>query len=145
MPVLSIAGQFDVAKLCQSLSENVGVTMLISIVDDDFWARDGIADLVTSLGFSVSTFESAEDFLNSDQVTHTLCIITDMKMPGMNGLELQSRLAAQGCATPIIFLTAFPKEKDRVCALKGGAIAFLTKPFKESALRDSIHDALRLR
>jgi FixJ family two-component response regulator len=107
---------------------------LISIVDDDTLARDGIRELVESLGYKAVTFGSAEDFLGSDVITETACLITDLQMPGLNGLELQEALRSQGHRTPIILVTAYPSENHRNRALAGGAVGFLGKPFDEAWL-----------
>ena len=107
---------------------------LISIVDDDALARDGIHDLVESLGYRVVTFSSAEHFLESSVIAETTCVITDLQMPGLNGLELQEALQSHGYQTPIIFITAYANEKRRSCALDAGSVGFLSKPFEEEAL-----------
>ena len=85
---------------------------LISIVDDDALARDGIRELVKSLGHKTTTFESAEHFLKSCMVAETTCLITDVQMPGLSGLELQEALRSQGYQTPVILITAYPNEKS---------------------------------
>jgi CheY-like chemotaxis protein len=107
---------------------------LISIVDDDALARDGIRELVESLGYKTTTFESAEDFLKSIVLADTACLITDLQMPGLSGLELQEALRSQGYHTPVILITAFPNEKHRTRALVNGAVGFLSKPFDEASL-----------
>src|SRR5262245_50006669 len=104
---------------------------MISIVDDDALVREATADVVTSLGYEARTFASAEEFLASAHVKATSCLITDLQMPGLNGLELQSQLLAEGYDTPVIFITAFPKDKSRARALNAGAVAFLSKPCEE--------------
>jgi FixJ family two-component response regulator len=114
---------------------------LISIVDDDVTVREATADLINALGYAASTFASAEQFLNSDKIDETDCLITDLQMPGMDGLSLQSRLLKEGRKTPVIFITAFPKESVRARALAAGAIAFLTKPFEEDLLVRSLEIA----
>jgi len=117
---------------------------MISIIDDDHFARDAIGDLVQSLGYDVATFESAERFLESGRLAETSCLITDLHMPGLDGLELQSRLVADGDCTPVIFVTAFPEEKFRERAISAGAVGFLSKPFDESSLIHCLETALRL-
>src|SRR5215469_2941145 len=107
---------------------------LISIVDDDALARDGIRELVESLGYRTTIFESAEGFLQSSIVAETACLITDLQMPGLSGLELQQALRSQGFHTPVILITAFPNEKHRTRAIDNGAIGFLSKPFEEECL-----------
>ena len=118
---------------------------LISIVDDDALARDGIKELVESLGYRARTFVSAEHFLESSVIAETACLITDLQMPGLNGLELQEALRSQGCWIPIILITAFPNEKHRNRALEGGALGFLSKPFDESSLIQCLDAAIELR
>jgi FixJ family two-component response regulator len=110
----------------------------ISIVDDDRWSRDGVRELVESLGYDAFTFGSAEEFLESGRIGETTCLITDMKMPGLNGLELQDRLLSQGYLTPTIFITAFLDDDRRLRALSAGAIGFLGKPFDEQSLVDCL-------
>jgi tungstate transport system substrate-binding protein len=107
---------------------------LISIVDDDALARDGIRGLVESLGYKTITFGSAGDFLQSSMGAETACLITDLQMPGLSGLELQEELRSQGYHTPVIAITAFPNEKYRTRALDNGAVGFLSKPFDEASL-----------
>ena len=107
---------------------------MISIVDDDPSVREATKGLVRSLGYGAAAFASAEDFLQSDQVNDTACLITDVQMPGLSGVELQSRLIAQGNCTPIIFITAFPEQRIRARALEAGAVGFLSKPFDEDCL-----------
>jgi len=114
---------------------------VISIVDDDARVRVAIRRLVQSLGYAALTFPSADDFFQSGQVAETACLILDVKMPGMSGLELQERLAAAGDKTPIIFITACAEE-FRAHALDAGAVGFLTKPFREEELTDCLKVAL---
>jgi FixJ family two-component response regulator len=118
---------------------------LISIVDDDLLARDGIRELVESLGYKAVAFSSGEDFLKSDTIRETACLITDLQMPGLNGLELQETLRSQGHRTPIILVTAYPNENHRIRALNGGAVGFLSKPFDEASLIDSLTVAIKQR
>jgi FixJ family two-component response regulator len=115
---------------------------LIAIVDNDIWARDGIGELVQSLGYRASTFESGRDFLESDCVVGSACVITDLQMPGMSGLELQRQLLALGLSIPIIFITAFPNEAHRAQALDTGAIGFLIKPCDERSLIECLSRAI---
>ena len=115
---------------------------MIAIVDDDDSVREATSGLIRSLGYVAVAYASAEDYLQSDSVRGTSCIITDVKMPGMNGVDLQDRLIAEGRHTPIIFMTAFPTETLRVRALEGGALGFLSKPFDENNLLDCLHSAL---
>jgi|SRR5215467_16154123 len=118
---------------------------LISIADDDALARDGIKELVESLGYKARTFVSAEHFLESDVIAETACLITDLQMSGLNGLELQEALRSQGCCVPVILITAFPNDKHRNRALESGALGFLSKPFDEGSLIHCLTAAIRLR
>ena len=97
---------------------------LISIVDDDALARDGIRELVESLGYKTTTFESAEDFLKSSLIAEAACLITDLQMPGLSGIELQETLQSQGYQTPVILITGYLNEKNRTRALDKGAVGF---------------------
>ena len=115
----------------------------VSIVDDDRIAREAIADLVNSLGYEVTTYESAEDFLDGEQIAQTSCLITDFQMPGLNGLDLQSHLIAHGQTMPVIFVSGFPEEKIRRRAMSAGAIGFLSKPFDDATLVERLVTALR--
>lgn len=116
---------------------------MISIIDDDPLVRDGIDDLVSSLGYKSLTFASSEEFLESGQLRNTACVITDLHMPGLNGLDLQQYLLTKGYRTPVIFITAFPDGKARERALKAGAVAFLSKPFEEKSLISAVGSALK--
>jgi FixJ family two-component response regulator len=118
---------------------------LISIVDDDALARDGISELVESLEYRTAAFESAEHFLKSRMVAETACLITDVQMPGLNGLELQEALKAQGYEMPVILITAYPHEKHRIRALENGAIGYLSKPFDDRSLMECLTTAIKLR
>ena len=115
---------------------------VISIVDDDASVRVATDRLVRSLGYVAYTFGSADEFLRSPQASETSCLIADVQMPGMSGVELQSRLLAEGRRLPIIFVTAFPDENVRARALDAGAICFLTKPFDGSTLIRHLDAAL---
>ena len=115
---------------------------VISIVDDDESFRRAITDLIRSLGHSVASFGSAEEFLQSNRLDETACLITDVRMPGMSGLELQGALQARGSRVPIIFVAADPGSKAREQALSSGALAFLTKPFREEKLISLLDQAL---
>jgi len=116
---------------------------VISIIDDDASVRVAANRLVRSLGYVAHTFASAKDFLQSPNVDDTWCVIADVQMPGMSGVELQSLLNAQGRYVPIIFITAFPEESIRTRALEGGAIGFLSKPFDGQVLIECIDCALK--
>ena len=118
---------------------------LISVVDDDASVRESLQCLIRSFGFAVEAFASAEEFLNSDHLPNTRCMILDVRMPGMNGLELQRRVAASHHEVPVIFITAHGDEAARSQALKNGAVDYLLKPFREEALLHAIHAALNLK
>jgi PAS domain S-box-containing protein len=118
---------------------------LISIVDDEALARDGICELVESLGYRAVTFSSAEHFLRSDAIVETTCLITDMQMPGLNGLELQEALHSLGNQMPVIVISGYPNEKDRTRALENGAVAYVSKPFDEQPLIECLTVAAKLR
>ena len=116
---------------------------MISVIDDDASVRRSTTLLIESLGFQAAAFESAESFLESDQLHETSCLIVDVQMPGMNGLQLQSHLAAAGYKIPIIFITAHDNKESRQQALQAGAVAFLGKPFSDELLLQIIRAALR--
>ena len=114
----------------------------ISIVDDDASVRAATARLLRSMGFSAHAFASAKEFLSSAQLRETACLIADVEMPGMSGVELQDHLIATGHTIPTVFITAFPDERVRDRALNAGAIDFLSKPFDESRLLECVEQAL---
>jgi FixJ family two-component response regulator len=116
---------------------------MISIVEDDASVREATKGLVRSLGYSAATFASAEEYLRSERVRDTACLITDVQMPGMSGIDLQDRLIADGRRTPIIFVTAYPEERIRARALRAGAVGFLSKPFTDESLIECLDRALR--
>jgi FixJ family two-component response regulator len=118
---------------------------MISIVDDDESVREATKGLVRSLGYGAATFASAEEFLQSTEINDTECVISDVQMPGLSGVELQTQLLAQGFITPIIFVTASLEERTRSKALKAGAIGVLSKPFNEDRLIEYLHTALAVR
>jgi FixJ family two-component response regulator len=116
---------------------------MIVIVDDDESVREATKYLVKSLGYPVLTFASAEEYLASDHVSATSCLISDLKMPGISGVELQKRLIADGHHIPIIFMTAFFEEEVRARALQAGAFGFLSKPFADQSLIKCLDKALK--
>jgi FixJ family two-component response regulator len=118
---------------------------VISVVDDDESVRIAIGALVRSLGHVAYAFASAEDFLNSAEAEATDCLIADIQMPGMSGIELQQVLAASGRRVPMIFITAFPKDRIRNQVLSAGAVGLLGKPWDGGALLNYIETALSLR
>jgi len=116
---------------------------LISIVDDDDAVRNSLDDLIRSIGFRTQGFASAEAFLCSSQVHDTSCLILDVRMPGMNGLDLQRQIVAAKWRIPIIFITSHADDDARERALEAGAVAFLYKPFREEELLNAIDAALK--
>ena len=115
---------------------------MVAIVDDDELVRDALHGLMKAAGLHALSFASAEEFLNSGEQKHTACLIADIRMPGMSGLELQSRLNKEHHRIPIIFITAQGDEKMRMQALRAGAVEFLTKPLDDEVLLDSVRAAL---
>jgi len=115
----------------------------ISIVDDDAWSRRGLGDLIQSLGYTARTFASAEEFVESGSIEDTSCLITDLWMPGLSGLQLQSRLRDEGHHIPLIVMTAYPTKNHREQAFAGGATGFLSKPLDEEALVACLARALK--
>jgi len=118
---------------------------VIAIVDDDELAREGTIDLVKSMGFIAKAFERAEDFLKSDYLHSSSCLITDVLMPGMTGIELHKRLVEASNMTPTILITSFPPDKDRARALQAAAICCLAKPFDDEDLVACLRSALEPR
>jgi len=117
-------------------------TRMIAIVDDDESARSAIHGVLKSVGLKPRSFASAEEFLASGRLSETACLITDIRMPGMSGLELQARLAEEGCRIPIIFITSYGDTRTRTQAMRGGAVGFLGKPFDDKVLLESVRSAL---
>lgn len=117
---------------------------LVAVIDDDESVRRTTTLLVESLGFRAAAFESAEKYLRSGRLDDTSCLIVDVQMPGMTGLQLQSHLAAEGCRIPVIFITAYDNKAFRRQAMQAGAVAFLAKPFTDEQLLENIRSALKL-
>jgi FixJ family two-component response regulator len=115
---------------------------VISIIDDDASVREATARLIRSLGYQAALFSSAEEYLRSDRLTDSSCLITDLNMPGMNGVDLQNRLIAAGYRTPMIFMTAYFEQKVRDRVMDAGASGFLRKPFEEKSLIECLDRAL---
>jgi FixJ family two-component response regulator len=115
---------------------------LIAIVDDDESVRVAMGGMVESFGYAPVTFESANDFLKSDKLPDASCLILDVQMPGMSGLELHSQLMASGRRIPTIFVTAFPDKRVRDRAMRAGGVCFLSKPFGRNDLLGCIEAAL---
>ena len=116
---------------------------LVSVVDDDESVRESLPDLLRELGYSVRTFSSAKEFLASDCVDETRCLLLDIVMPGMTGPDLQQELGIRGQEIPIIFITAQADETLRTRALEQGAVECLFKPFSDTALREALNAAFR--
>ena len=115
---------------------------VIAIVDDDFSAREGLSSLIRSTGFEVETFASAQEFLARHGAEAPSCLVLDLQLPGLSGLDLQKRMAAAGLEIPIVFLTGHGNIPASVQAMKAGAVEFLTKPFDEQALLRAIQEAV---
>ncbi len=115
---------------------------LISIIDDDESMREAIKGLMRSLGYRVEAVASAQEFLSSRSVLRTACVIADMQMPGMTGLELYQRLSTSGKRVPTILITAYPDDDIRERALSAGIVGYLSKPFEEDDLLDCVRSAL---
>ena len=119
-----------------------GNTKLVAIVDDDDLMRSALQGLLKAVGLPARAFASAEEFLMSGQQHETACLIADIRMPGMSGLELQAQLNAEHCRIPTIFITAHGDEKMRMQALRAGAVEFMAKPFDDEVLLESVRAAL---
>jgi FixJ family two-component response regulator len=115
---------------------------LVAVIDDEESYRAAVQRLLKSAGFSVDAFDSAEAFLNSGQQYQTGCLIADIRMPGLSGLDLQAKLNSEHCPIPTIFITAHGDEKMRLQAMRGGAVKFLTKPFDGETLLEAVRVAL---
>jgi FixJ family two-component response regulator len=125
-------------------NREIGVAKnLISVIDDDESVRRTTKLLIESFGFRAAAFESAENFLSSGRLDDTACLVVDVQLPGMNGLQLQSQLAAAGCRIPIIFIASYRNEESRRQAMQAGAVAFMGKPFTDEKLLQTIRSALR--
>jgi len=123
----------------------MGISRLISIVDDDPLVREGLISLLRSAGFATQAFASAEEFLSLAHRDNVACLILDVRLPGISGLELQSQLTAtvSNHRIPVVFMTARDDEATRQRALKGGAVDFLCKPVRREALLNAVHLALQ--
>ena len=117
-------------------------SQIVAIVDDDRSVQSALKDLMESTGLSAWGFGSAEEFLESDQRNQTACLVADIRLPGMSGLELQAKLKAEGSRIPIILITAHGEAKRKVQAMKAGALEFLSKPFDDELLLQKVREAL---
>ena len=118
-------------------------SQLVAIVDDDRSVQSALKDLMESAGLEARCFGSAEEFLEPDQRNQTGCLVADIRMPGMSGLELQAKLKAEGSRIPIIFITAHCDAKMKMQAMKAGAVEFLSKPFDDEVLLEKVRPALK--
>jgi FixJ family two-component response regulator len=118
------------------------IKKLVAVVDDDELCRTAVQRLLKASGFAATSFGSAEDLLKSGQLPEIACLIADIRMPGMSGLDLQAKLKAESCAIPIVFITAHGDEKMRLQAMRAGAVGFLAKPFDSGILLDRVRAAL---
>ena len=116
---------------------------MVAVVDDDESLRTALQRLLRSAGFRVRSFASAEDFLKSGQQHETGCLVADIRMPGMSGLDLQAKLDADHCPIPTIFISAHGVKKMRLQAMRGGAVKFLEKPFDDAILLETVRTALK--
>jgi FixJ family two-component response regulator len=121
---------------------SVEKSKMVAIVDDDDLMRGALQGLLKAVGLPAQAFASAEEFLKSGQQRHAGCLIADIRMPGMSGLQMQAQLNAEHCRIPIIFITAHGDEKMRMQALRAGAVEFMAKPFNDEALLESVRAAL---
>lgn len=119
-----------------------GKIKLIAIVDDDDSVRNALHGMLKAVGLPALAFASAEEFLKSGQQHNTACLIADIRMPGISGLELQAKLNAEHCRIPTIFITAHGDAQMRMRALREGAVEFLAKPFDDEALLETVRAAL---
>jgi FixJ family two-component response regulator len=117
-------------------------TKMVAIVDDDELMRSALQGLLKAVGLPAQVFASAEEFLSSGLLRQTACLIADIRMPGMSGLELQAKLNAERCCIPTIFITAHGDSKMRMQALRAGAAEFLTKPFDDEVLLENVRAAM---
>jgi FixJ family two-component response regulator len=127
----------------RTMTQKVQEIYPVTIVDDDQAVRDALSNLLESVGMRVEAFASAEDFVNSGRLNRTTCLILDIQLRGMSGLELQRELAAGKRLIPIIFITAHGQNGIREQALRDGAVGFFYKPFSSVALLNTVHSALR--
>jgi FixJ family two-component response regulator len=141
--MLGEAGLFSRERRREETVAEMPKGPMISIVDDDDSLRSSLENLIRSFGFRVQAFPSAEAFLSSRQAQDTACLILDVRMPGMNGLELQRQMSAGNWRVPIVFITSHADDHAKARALEDGAVAFLYKPCREEDLLNAIEVALR--
>jgi FixJ family two-component response regulator len=143
LPTYNCALQKILLSFNRRMDADLPKIPMISIVDDDEAVREATKSLIKSLGYAAATFASAEEFLKSNLVDGCSCLITDVQMPGMSGIELQRRLITEGNCLPIIFITAYPEAKVRTRAMQAGALGFLRKPFNEKDMITCLAKALK--
>src|SRR6266545_2906174 len=131
-----------VAGLSDSLESRMREALLISVVEDDWFFRDSMRSLLKSLGYTVEAFSSATDFLASPHLIETACLIADVHMPAMTGVELYRHLIDKGYAIPTILVTAYPNDVDRAQVLSDGVVCYLRKPVDENHLMCCLRNAL---
>jgi FixJ family two-component response regulator len=135
-------GNAFAAQLMMNENANVSEEPLVCVVDDDSLIRNSTQRLIHSLGFNVKAFASAEEFGSAGCLEETACLILDVRMSGMSGIELQRQLTSRHHQIPVIFITAYEDEAVKAQAIGQGAVAFLIKPFSEEELLDALHSAL---
>ncbi len=132
----------DTQSEVKPVQDRDGNSRIIAIVDDDESVRFALKGMMKSVGLPAQAFASAEEFLNSGSLHQTACLIADIRMPGISGLDLQAKLNAEHCRIPIIFITAHGDTKMRLQALRAGAVEFLAKPFDDEVLLENVRAAL---
>jgi FixJ family two-component response regulator len=138
-------GPLPGARLYRHMVVVVPKDIVISIVDDDESVRQGTMDLLEAAGFAVEAFPCAEDFLTSSRLDSTSCLIAEVQMPGMTGIELHNRLRRSGNVIPTILITAYPDDRDRARALQAGVTCYLSKPYNGDDMVTCVRSALEYR
>jgi FixJ family two-component response regulator len=141
----AIGTRLLLARALEKRLGRVAEVPVISVIDDDASVRTATSRLLRSMGFTVYAFASAQEFLSSPRLRETSCVVADVEMPGMTGVELQEYLIARDHGMPIIFITAFPHDRVRERAMNAGAVCFLSKPFDEPQLLECVEQALMRR
>ena len=134
--------RLSVERTARELPKGMMKKLLVSVVEDDQSFRDSMISLMMSMGYHVESFSSAGDFLASPRLAETACLVADVHMPTMTGIELHRELLDAGCAIPTILVTAYPNEGDRERALNEGVVCYLRKPVDEQVLKRCLHAAL---
>jgi FixJ family two-component response regulator len=133
----------DAAEEVMVMTKKANKPYVVSVVDDDKAVRDALGNLLESVGLDVEPFASAEEFVESDDVNNRACLILDVQLPRMSGLELQHHLSTKSDRLPIIFITAHTNDEVRSRALQAGAVSFLYKPFSSEELLSAVHSTLK--